>query len=152
MESSGLVGLRLPLRADKGRGLVPCQTEEEHIHQSIAMIVRTRPGSRPLYPDYGCRIHELLFRPLTPALQSQMAFFVRQALERFEKRIGIDEVSTAQQQEGGAAVADEVVLTIRYRLRQQPEAVEAVPRFAGQDERELRLRLSNGTLLLRQTS
>jgi phage baseplate assembly protein W len=131
---NGFLGLRLPLNWSEGRGISSCWHEEEHIHQSILMILSTRPGTRPLEPEFGCRVHELLFRPLTATLQGQMSFFITQALERWESRISVLGVSA----DLGPAT-DEVFLTVRYRLR-----TERTP--GAETERQLVLGIANGIL------
>lgn len=86
------LGLRIPLRSGSNGGLLSCDTEIEHIEQSIRLIICTRLGSRPLEPEFGCRIHELAFRPLTPRVRALAVFFVEFALQRWEPRIILDEV------------------------------------------------------------
>lgn len=117
-------GIRLPLSADQAPRLPSCSSEAEHIRQSVAMILRTRPGTRPLLPEYGCRIHQLLFRPVTPALRGQIAFFVEVALDEWEPRIEVREVSV----NFGAGRADPGSLHVRvsYEIRNRPGVAEQV--------------------------
>jgi hypothetical protein len=39
-------------------------------------MLRTRPGTRPLLPEFGCRLQEPLFRPLLSSVCGQMTYFV----------------------------------------------------------------------------
>jgi hypothetical protein len=64
---STVIGLRAHLPRLRNDGLLACFCEEEHIRQAVQMVLLTRPGTRPLLPEFGCRIHELLFLPTVPA-------------------------------------------------------------------------------------
>lgn len=78
-----------PLRdlpAEKPR-LTECWTLERDISQAIRLIVLTRPGTLPISRDFGCRVHELLFRPLSPATRVALCFFVEAAIRRWERRV-----------------------------------------------------------------
>ena len=70
--------------------------ETEHIIQSLKMLITTRPGTRPLLPDYGCRIHELLFKPVTPSLIARMQFFIEQSIKKWEPRVSLDYIQVTQ--------------------------------------------------------
>jgi uncharacterized protein len=82
-----LFGLRFPLPADGSGALQTCAHEYEHLCQSIQMIITTRPGTRPLAPGFGCRVHELLFQPNTPSVRAQIRFFIEQAINTWEPRL-----------------------------------------------------------------
>ena len=60
---------------------------EEKIEQSIRIILTTSPGERPLRPDFGCGIHDLVFRPNTELLGAEVGQTVTAALLRWEPRI-----------------------------------------------------------------
>jgi phage baseplate assembly protein W len=110
------MSLRLPFAPDRVHGLQMCRSEDESISQSIRMILSTRPGTRPLEPGYGCRLHEFLFRPLTPSFRSAVTFFVESALAEWEKRIVLTSVEIEAGKEPGS-----VVLVVKYRTSQRNE-------------------------------
>ncbi|OPZ86981.1 MAG: Gene 25-like lysozyme [bacterium ADurb.Bin429] len=59
------IGLKYPFQFHKQYGGAAISTatsqEQEHIHESIRQILGTRRGERFLRPEFGCRLHELLF-------------------------------------------------------------------------------------------
>ena len=81
-----------PLRADP-TGRVALVTREREIEQAILLILGTAIGERPMRPDFGCRIHDHVFGPANSATAGQVAYDVRDALERWETRIEITEVT-----------------------------------------------------------
>ena len=84
-------GWSYPLGADPS-GRVALVTREREIEQSIRLILGTSIGERPMRPDFGCRIHDHVFGPANSATAGQIAYDVRDALERWETRIDINEV------------------------------------------------------------
>jgi phage baseplate assembly protein W len=58
----------------------------------MRLILGTSLGERPMRPDFGCRIHDHVFGPANSATAGQIAYDVRDALERWETRIDISEV------------------------------------------------------------
>ena len=93
-----LQGLKLPVKIETASQPERCEARAEHVRQSLRMILSTRQGTRPLLPEFGCRIHELLFRPATRACLAQMEFFIEQALRRWEPRIELSGVSVRPSQ------------------------------------------------------
>lgn len=56
------------------------------------MIVLTRPGERPMRPEFGCAIHELVFSPNDPTTGGLAKRYVTEALARWEPRIEVIDV------------------------------------------------------------
>lgn len=79
-------GWALPAAPGEGGG-IPLVEDDLLVRRAIEGIVLTRPGERLMLPRFGCRAHELLFRPLTPAVLDAIAFRVEDAVRRFEDRI-----------------------------------------------------------------
>jgi phage baseplate assembly protein W len=84
-------GWSYPLGADP-TGRVALVTREREIEQSIRLILGTSIGERPMRPDFGCRIHDHVFGPANSATAGQIAYDVREALERWEPRIDVNDV------------------------------------------------------------
>jgi phage baseplate assembly protein W len=79
-------GFKFPVQVD-GSGGVALNSYEENIESSLKIIIGTRPGERVMRPDFGCRIHELLFQPNNDATATQAAFYVREAIHKWEPRV-----------------------------------------------------------------
>jgi len=84
-------GLAFPLQVDP-RGGIALATGTHDIEQAIRIILMTAPGERMMRPEFGCRIHELVFAPHDAATESLAAYYVQIALERWEPRIELREV------------------------------------------------------------
>jgi len=63
-----------------------------HLKQSIRDILTTRIGTRVMRRDYGSRLPELVDRPLTPALATELYAAVAEALDVWEPRFRLERV------------------------------------------------------------
>lgn len=62
------------------------------IQDSIKDILLTPLGSRVMRPDYGSRIFELIDRKIDDEFRADLACYVIEAVQKWEKRVKIDEV------------------------------------------------------------
>lgn len=65
---------------------------DEHLEQSIADIITTPIGTRPMRRDYGCLLFELIDRPLTSATMLLCSMAIAIAVARWEPRIAVKAV------------------------------------------------------------
>lgn len=100
----------LPLPDDHGQLAWPDLATS--VRESIRVILSTRPGERLMRPEFGGGLDRLLHEPNTIATRRQIRDLVRDALERWEKRILLDAVEVW---EVSGRPAD-VRVEIRYRL------------------------------------
>ena len=62
------------------------------IDAAMAVVLATAPGERVMRPEFGCRIWDLLFEPVTANLLGLMAQAVRDALAQWEPRVEVERV------------------------------------------------------------
>ncbi|MBR8466548.1 GPW/gp25 family protein [Campylobacter sp. faydin G-140] len=62
------------------------------IKNSIKDILLTPLGTRVMLPEYGSRIFELIDRKVDDNFRADLACYVTQAVEKWEKRVKISEV------------------------------------------------------------
>lgn len=105
-------GWAFPVRTD-ATGSIALVSGEREVAESIRLILATMPGERPMRPEFGCNIHDLVFAPADAATAGQISYEVRLALEQWEPRITLDDVIVSfDRVEDGMLLID-----IRYRLR-----------------------------------
>lgn len=83
------------------------------LDRSIEMVLMTAPGERLMRPQFGCRIWELLFEPVTGNLLGLIAEAVRDALAQWEPRVVVEEVRPEVDPANHALVC----IQIGYRVR-----------------------------------
>jgi phage baseplate assembly protein W len=105
-------GVAFPLRVGAGGGLALVARERE-IEEAIRLVLATRPGERPMRPEFGSRIADHVFAPANAATAGRLAYEVRVALDRWEPRITLDDVEV----DFSDADTGVVYLDVRYRIR-----------------------------------
>jgi phage baseplate assembly protein W len=79
-------GLRFPVSVNLNGG-VSSSVLEENVRQSIFIILGTAPGERIYRPDFGCRIHDLMFEPNNAITAAAAEVYCEEALYKYEPRI-----------------------------------------------------------------
>ena len=87
-------------------------SDEREVQESIRLVLGTSPGERPMRPEFGCRIHDHVFAPVTATTAGVLAFEVRESLEQWEPRITVDDVTVSYDADDRAVV----YLDIEYRI------------------------------------
>jgi uncharacterized protein len=103
-------GWAFPFRFDAATGQVGLTSAEDNIRENITIILGTKPGERQMMPEFGCRIHELLFAPNTQATGHMAQLYVREALDRWEPRIKVLSVKSRSDPSGAVHV------DVQYRI------------------------------------
>jgi len=105
-------GWAFPPDIDATGGIALVEAERE-VEQSIQIILGTAPGERPMRPEFGCAIHELVFAPADATTAGQVAHRVRAALQRWEPRIDVVDVQVLFDE----VDAGTLLIVVSYALR-----------------------------------
>lgn len=81
-------GWAFPLRLDSTGAFALSQGDDD-VAESIRLILGTSPGERPMRPEFGCPIHELIFDTVDAGLAGRVGTLVEAALTRWEPRIDV---------------------------------------------------------------
>lgn len=87
-------GLAFPLQVN-ARGELAMVSGAQDIEQALHIILGTMPGERMMRPEFGCRVHELVFHPRNATTEGLIDYYVRQALGRWEPRINVEDVKVS---------------------------------------------------------
>ena len=68
-------------------------SERNEIDQAIRIVLMTAIGQRVMRPNFGCRIHELVFAPNNSQTHGRAKRYVEQALAMWEPRITLRDVN-----------------------------------------------------------
>jgi hypothetical protein len=105
-------GFSWPMTVDH-TGSIKLTDGAADLDRSIQSVLMTAPGERVMRPQFGCRIWELLFEPVTANLLGLIAQAVREAIAQWEPRVEVQDVQPVPDaQEGGL-----VRVAISYRVR-----------------------------------
>lgn len=105
-------GWAFPLRLD-GSGAFALADGEDDVDEAIRLILGTAYGERPMRPEYGCGIHDLVFDTIDAGLAGRVAADVRASLTRWEPRIDVTDVHAAPD----PTAPHVLLISIGYRLK-----------------------------------
>ncbi len=105
-------GMAFPLQMNP-RGEFALVDGEDDIYQSIFIILSTRPGERVMRPEFGCRVHELIFEPRDASTAALAQKYVSEALLRWEPRIDVNGVTVY----GDANHDGAMIVDIQYTIK-----------------------------------
>lgn len=84
----------------------------EELENAMRLILLTALGERVMRPEFGCRIWDFVFHPLTPNTIGEIKNAVEEALQRWEPRVVIELVEVAPAANDSAFA----VVEILYRV------------------------------------
>jgi phage baseplate assembly protein W len=105
-------GFFWPMQVDH-TGSIRLTDGASDIDAAMAVVLATAPGERVMRPDFGCRIWDLLFEPVTANLIGLMAQAVREALAQWEPRVEVDRVDPVPDPADSALIS----ITVAYRIK-----------------------------------
>ena len=94
-------------------GEVALASDADEITQSIRIILQTPVGSRMMRPEFGSRLHELVFAPISAATIATARHYVEQALGYWEPRIDVTNVDVQPHPQH----SEILVIAIEYTIR-----------------------------------
>ena len=106
------IGWRFPLQVGAD-GRIAKARYEQRVEESIVLILSTAPGERPMLPEFGCDIHELVFAPNDSRTITLVVDAAREALTRHEPRIDVLDVHA----ENTAEAPNLLLIRVDYRVR-----------------------------------
>ena len=99
-------GWAWPAGVDSTGGLALVSGDPE-LTQALRLLLGPAPGERPMRPEFGCGVHDLVFDPGDGTLAGLVAHEVRAALLRWEPRVDVTDVDvTFDPQRPGVAYID----------------------------------------------
>ena len=105
-------GIAFPMRLGT-LGDLALSDGEDSVRDAITIILGTSPGERLMRPEFGCRVHELVFESVDALTAGRIEHEVRVALDRWEPRIDVLDVAV-----NASPQLDGVLrIEIAYRLR-----------------------------------
>ena len=79
-------GVAFPMRVN-AYGALETASHDVSVSQSVELILGTAIGERVMQPEFGCRIHDFLFHPVSPNTCASITLAALDALNKWEHRI-----------------------------------------------------------------
>ena len=103
-------GWAFPPQFNRGRtGMVSGAAD---IHQSLLILLSTRPGERIMHPLFGCAIQAMTFESINDTTSTEIEVMVTDAIVRCEARVSVQLVAVHVDDVDSARLNVEVVYQI----------------------------------------
>jgi len=86
--------------------------DEEAVKTALKHLILTKNFERPFHPEVGTQIHTLLFENFSPAVKLAMEKTIQDAINKFEPRVNLNNVSIREMQEN-----NNLEVTINFTLK-----------------------------------
>ncbi len=107
---------------------LPWSVGNQSVREVIWNILLTQPGERLMRPEFGAGLKQFIHKPNNETTRRLMADLALRAIQRWEPRIDILELTVGTE----PAHLNKVILSLRYRIKMTAE----------EDNLELGLQLS----------
>lgn len=105
-------GWAFPLRTDAS-GRIALVSHEREIEEAMRLVLATAPGERPMRPEFGCAVHDLVFAPVNERTAGRIQYEVAACLDRWEPRIEVRGVDVSVDPDNQAVL----YIDVRYSIR-----------------------------------
>lgn len=105
-------GWAFPMRTGAAGGFA-LVTGQREVEEAMRLILATAPGERPMRPEFGCAIHDLVFAPVNERTIGRIQYEVSTSLDRWEPRIKVEAVDVTVDAENTAIL----FVDVRYSIR-----------------------------------
>ena len=105
-------GWSFPVEVDDD-GKVGYSAEEKKVQESVLVILGTARGERVMRPDFGSRLHELVFASINSSTKSLVSHYATEALVQWESRIDVLRVTVKEDPSSPGTL----LVDVEYRVR-----------------------------------
>ena len=105
-------GFAFPMGADPSGGTAMV-SGTSNVEQAMLLVLGTAKGERPMRPDFGCGIHDLVFAALDPSLVGAVRHEVTEALTRWVPRIEVTDVAVTPDPSSPSTLLVDVAYVVR---------------------------------------
>lgn len=105
-------GISFPLRTTASGALATVGDDQE-LREAMRLILGTAKGERPMRPEFGCGIHDLIFAPANSTTAGLAADEVRRSLNRWEPRVDVEDVTINYDEQNTALMYVGITYTVK---------------------------------------
>ena len=105
-------GISFPLRTTASGALATVGDDQE-LREAMRLILGTAKGERPMRPEFGCGIHDLIFAPANSTTAGLAADEVRRSLSRWEPRVDVEDVTISYDDQNTALMYVGITYTVK---------------------------------------
>jgi uncharacterized protein len=94
-------------------GQVDMVSDERDIHESLLILMATRPGERVMHPRYGCGIQAMVFENVSESVRTEIQAMVLRAIDACEPRVTVELISVHPDPDDDTVLMIEILYRVR---------------------------------------
>jgi uncharacterized protein len=112
--------ISFPLGGVDENGRLAYAQDDQSVREVIRNILLTSPGERLMRPVFGAGLLDFIHQPNNETTRTLLRNLVRKAIEQWETRIKVDDVSVLPDPQS----LTQVQIIIRYQMRHSPQPMQ----------------------------
>ncbi len=112
--------ISFPLEGVDENGRLAYAEDDQSVREVIRNILLTSPGERVMRPAFGAGLLDFIHQPNNETTRTLLRNLVRKAIEQWETRIKVDDVSVLPDPQS----LTQVQIIIRYQMRHSPQPMQ----------------------------
>ena len=106
-------GWSFPPAFDSNSASVKMISDEEDVHSSIEILLKTKLGERVMQPRYGCNLDDMVFAPMSTTFKTYIKELVKNAIVFNEPRVELISIDLDSSRD----LEGILLLNIEYEIR-----------------------------------
>lgn len=112
--------ISFPLGGVDAQGRLGYADDDQSVREVIRNILLTSPGERLMRPVFGAGLLDFIHQPNNETTRTLIGNLVRKAIEQWETRVKVDDVSVLPDPQN----LTQVQIVIRYQMRHSPQPMQ----------------------------
>ena len=124
LDPDTFIGIGLPLGYSSKGFFKQTKTSLEQAGHNIRNLLLTIPGERVNQPEFGSRLHHLLFEQVDDDFIDEVEMAIRDAIEQWLPYITLDSIEIQEPDVYDAQTKNEAHIKLRFGLAFEPDRLE----------------------------
>lgn len=121
MANTAAIGVSLPIQRGNNGYFEQTFDIRTQVRSNLTNLILTRKGERPMLPEFGCNIHQILFQPIDDNNQSEIRAAIEASVSTWMPYLTIDDVQVITNTE-----YNRLRVTIAYSILSNVRITDAV--------------------------
>ncbi len=115
------MGITLPIKRNQSGYFSQSYFIADQIKSNLTNLILTEPGERMMQPEFGCRLHRLLFEQFDGDLSSKVRDIIESAMSQWLPFVGLSDVEVSKNDENGT-----IYVNINYFMINSPTVTDSI--------------------------
>ena len=92
---------------------------DQDLQDSLGILLATRPGEHPIYPDFGCSLEDFMFQQMDQNMINIIQHRISRSIRKYEQRIDLESVDVEPDEAEG-----KLIIRVNYIIKATGQSTE----------------------------